>query len=106
MNWVNHQLPVALDIAIKRKTQFNAPNIPAAITMSHRWLDACLYSKVDITPDAISGSGGVGKSRLPKANADMKGGANGIDITTTVRSTLKRDGRFELKPFDRMPDAS
>src|SRR5258706_15953829 len=97
---------VALDIAIRRRMQFNAPNIPAAITMSHRLSDLCLYSKVDITPDAISGSDGEGKSRLPNANTDMKGGANGIDITITVRSVLKRDGRFKLKPFDRMPDAA
>jgi hypothetical protein len=84
----NDHLPVALDIAIRRRMQFNAPNIPAAITMSHRLPDFCLYSKVDITPRAISGSGGEGNSRLPNANNDMKGGANGIDITRTVRSVV------------------
>ena len=73
--------------------------------MRYRLLEFCRYSKVDITPDAISGSGGDGKSRLANANNDMKGGANGIDITSTVRGVLKRDGTFELKPFDRMPDA-
>jgi len=68
--------------------------------MNHRLLDFCLYSKVDITPLAISGSGGEGNSRLPNANNDMKGGTNGIDIKRTVRSVPKRDGRFELRLFE------
>jgi hypothetical protein len=68
--------------------QFNPPNIPAAINMNHRLPDFWVYSKVDITPLAISDSGGKGHSRWPNANNDMKGGANGTDITRTVRSVL------------------
>jgi hypothetical protein len=85
--FANH-FPVVLDIAIKRRRQFNAPNIPAAINMMYPLLEFCLYSKVDITPDAISGCGGEGNSRVPSANEEMKGGTNGIDITSTVRGVL------------------
>ena len=108
----NNQFPVALDIAIRRRMQFNAPAIPAAITMSHRLLDLCLYSKLDITPDAISGSGGERNSRLPSAKNDMKGGANGIDIRRTfssgtpVPSSTPRDRNIHRLPLIPFPTKS
>jgi hypothetical protein len=74
--------------------------------MSHRLFDFRLYSKVDIIPTAMSGSADAGKSRLPKAKADTNGGANGIDVTRTVRSMLYRDGKFELNKSEKMKDAT
>jgi len=70
--------------AIKSSRQFIAPQMPATTKISHRVLDFWVYLKVAINPDGNSDSCEETKSRFPKANAETKGGVNGINIRRTV----------------------